>query len=262
MKNDYLDYKQQYTLVEITNHCNLKCPMCPQAYEGGMCEKGFMDEQTFKKIIDTFPRKNKPNALKLFWLGEPMLHPKFAEYLQYAIKRFSNPRGFEYITFDTNGTLLSEKICEVILSAGDIIPIFTISLDAATERAYGRIRMGGNFRMVVKNVLRYLKMRQEREALYPAVMLQFILMEENHEEVLEFIDFWKCQLKTHFVPGARHHQDIIWIKRKDSPDPKEQEHFTEFYLRKLNEYNIFSQDLGYCRIGAEVSNDLRDGSGE
>ncbi len=258
---NYLDYRLQYTLVEITNYCNLKCPMCPQAFDGGMCEKGFMDFKTFKNIVDNFPRKQKPNALKLFWLGEPMLHPDFNKFLKYASEKLNNPRGYEYITFDSNATLLTKEITDTILDAGDLIPLFTLSLDAIKEETYKKIRIGGNFNKTMENVKYFFKRRHERGLLYPAVMLQFIVMDKNHTEILEFIEFWKDFLKKHFVPGLRHHKDIIWIKRMDTPDPKEQQNLNEFYATKLKEYNIKSQDLGWCRIGAEISNDLRDMDG-
>jgi len=232
--------------------------MCPQAFEGGMCEKGFMSFETFKKIIDNFPRKKKPNALKLFWLGEPMLHPEFAKFLQYAVDKFKNPRGYEYITFDTNGTLMTPEITEVILQADDIIPLFTVSLDAIREETYKKIRVGGNFKTVMKNVIYYIRRRHQLGKLYPCVMLQFILMNTNHHEVLDYIKYWKIILKKYYVAGPRHHKDIIWIKRMDTPNPKDQEQLNQLYINKIREYNIKSQDLGYCLIGAEISNDLRD----
>ena len=48
---EILDYPFQWLMVEPTNHCNLKCVMCPQA--GKLKRpKGYMAFSLFEKILD------------------------------------------------------------------------------------------------------------------------------------------------------------------------------------------------------------------
>jgi MoaA/NifB/PqqE/SkfB family radical SAM enzyme len=258
MKNNTMDYDSQYTLIELTNHCNYRCPMCPQAIKNGMGKKGFMTFETFKNIIDSLPRKTKPNAVKPFWLGEPMLHPEFNKFLSYAAEKFSNPIGKEYIVFDTNGSRMDKSVSEVLLKYGNVMPLFTVSLDAINEKTYEKIRIGGNFKQVMENINYFLKKRYELKKISPKIVLQFILMRQNADEVLEFIEYWKALLKRYYVPGNDYHKDVIWIKRRDDPNAEKQEKWDKFFLEEIKKQNLSSQDLGYAKIEVVLANDWNE----
>jgi len=227
--------------------------MCPQAFDN-VGERGVMDFSTFKKVIDQFPRKKKPNGIKLFWLGEPMLNKDFPKFLCYAAGHFMNPRGYEYITFDTNCCFMTEEVIETILEVGEIIPLFTTSLDAITPETYGKIRVGGDFEKVMGNVRAFIRRRHELKKNSPRIVLQFILMKENYKEAPQFIRYWSNFLKENPAPGNPFHQDIIWIKRMDSPFPEKQGECNQFFKEKTNELGISSKDLGFARLVATTTN--------
>jgi len=44
-------------MIEPTNICNLKCPMCPSGNGSLKREKGYMDFPLFQKIIDEIAKK-------------------------------------------------------------------------------------------------------------------------------------------------------------------------------------------------------------
>ena len=95
--------------IEPTNFCNLRCKMCPQS--GGLTrEKGFMNLELYKKIIDEVG-KWKP-IIKLFNLGEPLLHPEIVNMIKYAKKKGC------YVMINTNATLLNEKKSIDIINSG------------------------------------------------------------------------------------------------------------------------------------------------
>ena len=86
--------------LETTNRCNLLCTTCPRTYEE-LEPPADMSWDLFRKIVDQLP--NIERAV-LHGVGEPMLVkalPKMVRYLK--------DRG-TYVLFNTNGTVLNEKM--------------------------------------------------------------------------------------------------------------------------------------------------------
>ena len=87
--------------IEPTNHCNLKCTMCPHSEMTR--KKGFMDIDLWEKILENWKGKglqmstnhmlfnnncklNSFGSIKLFFMGEPLLHPKIDLFIKSAKK--------------------------------------------------------------------------------------------------------------------------------------------------------------------------------
>ena len=90
--------------LEITNVCNLDCSFCHKTKR----PPRFMSESEF----DTAVRKlcGKCEYLYFHLMGEPLLHPKLARFLDIA-----GSLGFKVI-LTTNGTLLKKREEELLLS--------------------------------------------------------------------------------------------------------------------------------------------------
>ena len=90
--------------LEISNVCNLSCAFCP----GTRRQKHIMTVAEFSTLMP----KLRPYADFLYFhlMGEPLLHPHLAEFLEIA-----GQWGFQVI-LTTNGTLL-EKQQEILLNA-------------------------------------------------------------------------------------------------------------------------------------------------
>lgn len=108
-KQHYLEYIKrreknhnwpEITSVEITNHCNLKCPNCPTP----TCKraKGFMSKEVFNKTLE-YVNPDMDSYFSLHGLGEPLLHPDFFEFVQRIIE-LEKP-----ILISTNGVLLDKE---------------------------------------------------------------------------------------------------------------------------------------------------------
>ena len=66
--------------LELTNDCNAKCSFCPRNYEDR--KLGYIDIKLFKKLIDEI--SSYPWCfLRIVGLGEPSLHPKLEEMMNY-----------------------------------------------------------------------------------------------------------------------------------------------------------------------------------
>ena len=68
--------------LEPTNHCNLKCPLCPTGVGDTSVEYGLFDLEKYKKVVDVFSKWAQ--TIQLFSWGEPILNKSFPEMIRYA----------------------------------------------------------------------------------------------------------------------------------------------------------------------------------
>ncbi len=75
--------------VELSNLCNLKCPICPCGSDLINRPRGHMDLDLYRRLMDEIG----DNLLMIFlWAwGEPLLHPQFPEFVRIA--RARNPHA-------------------------------------------------------------------------------------------------------------------------------------------------------------------------
>jgi len=147
-----------YLLIEPVSACNLRCIMCFQIDESFTSNSNFMgmmDFELFKQIIDDAV-EGGTKAVTFASRGEPTLHPKLGEMVEYCCGKF-----FE-LKINTNATRLSERLIHQILKSGVTNMIF--SVDSYTKDEYESIRVKGVFEQVVNNIKRF---KEIREKFYP-----------------------------------------------------------------------------------------------
>jgi MoaA/NifB/PqqE/SkfB family radical SAM enzyme len=152
MKDWTKNFSEQYVLIELTDCCNLKCPMCSHVRgepPHGGDKMGFMEFDLYKRIIKELSPKNKPVAWKLFWLGEPLPHPQLDKILYFTYDEIKDFSRKEYLDIHTNGLLLTPEITEVLLDMNYKLPRLTLSIDAATSETYNRVRCGGDYQKLL-----------------------------------------------------------------------------------------------------------------
>lgn len=162
-----------YLVVESTNMCNLKCPLCPtgQGLNGRL--KGKMSLENFKKIIDKIGAY--AYSVRLENWGEPLLNEEVFDMVEYAKTKGINT------SFNTNLCYLDEESCEKLILSG--LEHIKISLDGASEETYSKYRIGGNFKRVIENIRLLLSMRSKLNSNTPFIEVQFIVMKHNEEEI-------------------------------------------------------------------------------
>lgn len=165
--------------LELTNHCNLKCVMCPRQ-EHPLRGLGNMELETFARIIDQARQYLEFTYLHL--AGEPLLHPRLTECIDYAAKQGVTTG------LSTNGTLLNRERAEELLAS----PLSTliVSLDGTEAETYRRIRGGDNFDQVVANVRQFLQLKA-KAGRGPYTVLQMICMRENRHQTKQFLKEWQ-----------------------------------------------------------------------
>jgi len=162
-----------YLVLEPTNICNLKCPLCPTGQGVLGRPKGKLSFVNFKKIINEIGPYLY--LLRMENWGEPLLNEEIFDMISYAkSKKIAT-------SFNTNLSFLDEQSAKkLVLSELDHIKI---SLDGVTQESYAKYRVGGNFNKAVDNIRLLLRMRAELNKINPFIEIQFIVMKHNEGEI-------------------------------------------------------------------------------
>lgn len=171
--------------IETTNRCNLRCVICPHAFPTPEFTRslGSMDVGLAEQIIDEGRGKGLA-SIKLNWRGEPLL---WKDNLARVI-RYAKERGIIEVIINTNGLLLDEKLSRDIIGAGLDQIIF--SIDGNSPETYEKIRQGGNFNKLVKNIEDFLAIKNSLKSSKPLVRVQMVKLDDNIHEVESFIKRW------------------------------------------------------------------------
>lgn len=174
----HLDVDTNYT-------CNLRCIMCPLGQKGhDMGYAGrFLDFNLYEKVIREGVESGL-RALRLGLTGEPLLRPDIIEFVSLA-----RSLGVMDVMLITNGLLLDEERSRDLIESG--LVRLHVSVDAATETTYQRIRRGGSLGTVTQNILNFLDLRNSMGLGLPLVRVSYVDMSLNAGERNAFYDFWK-----------------------------------------------------------------------
>lgn len=167
--------------IELTNFCNLACPMCPHSQM--QRPVGYMTPELFRSILDQATPELE--FAYLHHLGESLFHPRIGELIAYG-KRRGAAMGLS-----TNATFLTAGKTAALLDSG--LDFLVISLDANSPESYAQMRRGGDFRRTVGNVRRLFAEKHARKSPL-SVVVQMIVSAHNQHEVAAFARAWDGQV--------------------------------------------------------------------
>jgi radical SAM protein with 4Fe4S-binding SPASM domain len=167
--------------IENTNFCNGRCFMCP--YPTMKREKGIMSRELYQKIIDQAEQLNI-RYINLHNFGEPLVDTDFVWKVKYA-----KLHHIERISTNTNGSLLNLKLNKQLILSG--LDELYISVDAATQKTYQKIRIGLPYQKVVKNIKSLVKLKKQLKSDHPKIILDFLKFDLNQSETQKFIKKWE-----------------------------------------------------------------------
>mgnify|MGYP001245500821 CR=1 FL=1 len=122
------------TLVEITDHCNLECPVC---YAGsGPSRPEFRSLAEIERMLDAVVRNEGEPDVVQFSGGEPTLHPDF-----FAALDLARARPIRHLMVNTNGLRIADD-ADFARRLADYLPGFEIYLqfDSLRPAVHRRLR--------------------------------------------------------------------------------------------------------------------------
>jgi 12,18-didecarboxysiroheme deacetylase len=133
--------KKPVVVWNMTRRCNLRCVHCYAQSEDISYDNELNHEQSLK-MIDDLAAFGVP--VILFSGGEPLVHPRLAEYAEYAVKK-----GLRAV-ISTNGTLITAEKAKVLKEIG--LSYVGISLDGL-EETHDKFRgLKGSFKKAMQGI--------------------------------------------------------------------------------------------------------------
>ena len=171
--------------LEVSNVCNLKCAMCrdfsalnPRRYVAlREEERGFLDLQAFAESMDEVLKHTL--VVHCFGFGEPTVHPKFRELIEYIAQYEA------VIDFFTNGMNLSEELCDFLVenSVGEV----TVSFSGASRSDYENVYLGGSFDQVLGGITRLAQAKNRLGRNLPRITINSLSFQHHIDRLPEFV---------------------------------------------------------------------------
>lgn len=175
-------------LIDTISYCNLRCSMC--VHKEMKRKKGVMRWSLFTKIIDEIAGVNKDVRVWMVFFGEALMlkkkKPSIFDMIAYA-----KDKGLTDVVLNSNANLLDEQAARGLINSG--LDAIYIGLDAFTPETYSQVRVGGNYKRTVNNILGLINLKKSLSRKNPEIFVQFVEMDINKEEKEDFIKFWKRQ---------------------------------------------------------------------
>ncbi|MCB2198748.1 radical SAM protein [bacterium] len=174
----------QYIHIEPTNACNLNCTHChhhirPNGKRAITRRFGMMKWDVYTRIIDELEGRQVPVTLDT--QGEPTLHPRFLDMIEYA-----RSKGV-YTSVITNGTRLTEEMTRRLIELK--LDRLVFSFDGIDKRLYESVRVRSKFEPTFRNVLRFIRMNHE--AGHPThVCMSMVFQEKTRDHADEYKRFF------------------------------------------------------------------------
>lgn len=166
-----------YYIIEPTNICNFRCPICPNSLTEDRAASGMMSLDLFDSILNQI--SDKAEVIQLYWMGEPLLNENIYQMIEEC-----KCRTQAKVIISTNGSLLSFEVIKKLVDCG--LDEIIVSMDACeSQEIYGKIRVGGDIEILNENIKNLILNKGNM-----SVVLQFIDLYSNQSEKEKFINKW------------------------------------------------------------------------
>jgi MoaA/NifB/PqqE/SkfB family radical SAM enzyme len=162
--------------IETSNYCPNACVFCPHEK---ICNKGMMDMDLFKRIIDQ-AAEMKIKKIVPFQNGDPFTDPLLFERLDYVKEKMP---WVEFELF-TNCALLDKEKIQKLKNYNFVL--INLSINAATKETYEKTCGRKHFDKVIENALELVK------ELTPKIKVRVSMIPcpEAKDDVEKFKEFW------------------------------------------------------------------------
>jgi len=182
-ETEYCGQFPTYVMLDVTNRCNAACIHCPQSTGfPGKETTAFAPVNTIKRLLDECAGR-EVDFLRITADGEPLLHPGI-----YDIIAAASRTAIKSVGLTTNGSAMNAENAQRLLDAG--LHVIDVSLDAASEESFAKIRVGLSYKRTVENLKNLIRMRNEQK--HPLkIMVSFVKQPDNAHEEEAFRRMWE-----------------------------------------------------------------------
>ena len=168
---------------ELDNTCNLECTICAGRLSSAIRQnrenlppyKSPYDDDFIHQLEEFIPHLEEAR----FYGGEPFLIKLYYKIWELMIR--INPRIKIYV--QTNGTVLNEKIRNILENGRFII---NISIDAMDAQLFEKLRVNAHFNKVMENLMYFYHYTRRKKTFF---CLTPTLMRDNWQELPKLISF-------------------------------------------------------------------------
>lgn len=175
-------YNFYYVSINIDESCNLRCPSCRtearMLQSGDDYDKKLAMVNHLVKLLENF---DYPCHIVMSGNGDPL-----ASHIMRPLIQTYTPLSNHTIRLFTNGLLLRKQLPTSRII--EHITQFFISIDAGSAEVYEKVRLGGNFDVLLENFDYLYKLKKQLGA---EVLLKFVLQRDNWQDMENFVKL--CQ---------------------------------------------------------------------
>ena len=171
---DYTAWGYPFMLqIEPTNACNLECPLCPVGRKELGRKTEHMSLDVYKSIIDDMERNL---LLLVLWdWGEPFMHPRLPDMIEYASRR-----DIRTVTSTNAHFLNNDAYAEKVLSSG--LSTLIVAIDSLNDESYSVYRRKGNLERAIAGLQNVIRIKKNLSS-GTCIALRMVIMKQNEHEV-------------------------------------------------------------------------------
>lgn len=235
------DIKKGPKTVRFTfdSACNLACPSCRKNFIKNSKEISDESNSILNKIYQKYGKTIE--SVSLSGYGDPFYSHTMMKFLTEVDHKILP--SLKNIHLHTNALLWNEGNWEKIKNSHKYINSAEISIDAASSETYKKVRRGGNWDSLIKNLKFINSINEVRN-----IIVSFVLQKDNYHEMFDFYEIMgniltKKELKFQYHSiqdwGVMDKSDYADAKVWDK-NHKENEHFLKEMdkLKRLNDHRI------------------------
>jgi radical SAM protein with 4Fe4S-binding SPASM domain len=171
-----------FIAFQSSAYCNSNCKLCPVGLGIKSGEKGYLEFNNYKQIID----EAKKYLINIFFgdWGEPFLNPDIFDMIKYA------ERNKIVTSASTNlHHFKNEKDLINLLNCG--LSYLTISLHGVSQKTYEAYQPNKNFKEIVKKIKIIIDLKKKLKSKKPIIDLMFAISKKNQHEIERMWQFAK-----------------------------------------------------------------------
>lgn len=162
--------------LDLSTHCQLKCPSCPTA-QGKIDSELGSGFASFENVRSVIEENAEVLHLELSNWGESLLNPDLVKILELAYRN-------DVIVTISNGANLNTVKPEALEALAQYqVRQITCSLDGASQETYSQYRINGNFDRVIANIRTINHYKRLHRTQFPILLWQFVAFGHNQHEI-------------------------------------------------------------------------------